>query len=33
MGYRLALFNYATKELGGYADLDYFKIEDKISVK
>ena len=33
MGYRFALFNYATKEVGGYADFDYFKIEDKISVK
>ena len=31
MGYRFALFNYATKEVGGYADFDYFKIEDRIS--
>ena len=30
MGYRFGLFNYATKETGGYADFDYFKIEDKI---
>lgn len=30
MGYRFALFNYATKEIGGYADFDYFRIEDKI---
>jgi beta-xylosidase len=28
MGYRFALFNYATKETGGYADFDYFRIED-----
>ncbi|MBL7813776.1 MAG: glycoside hydrolase 43 family protein [Saprospiraceae bacterium] len=31
MGYRFGLFNYATKNVGGYADFDYFKIEDKIS--
>ncbi|WP_300703326.1 family 43 glycosylhydrolase [Bacteroides sp.] len=30
MGYRFALFNYATKEAGGYADFDYFRIEDSI---
>lgn len=24
MGYRIGLFNYATKEIGGYADFDYF---------
>jgi beta-xylosidase len=30
MGYRFALFNYATKEPGGYADFDYFRIDDKI---
>lgn len=28
MGYRFGLFNYATKEQGGYADFDYFRIED-----
>lgn len=27
MGYRFALFNYATKEAGGHVDFDYFKIE------
>lgn len=27
MGYRFALFNYATKEAGGYVDFDYFKYE------
>jgi len=26
MGYRFGLFNYATKELGGFADFDYFRI-------
>ena len=31
MGYRFALFNYATKITGGYADFDYFRIVDAIS--
>ncbi len=31
IGYRFALFNYATKNTGGWADFDYFNIEDKIS--
>jgi len=31
MGYRFALFNYATEEIGGYADFDYFRLEDKLS--
>lgn len=31
MGYRFALFNYATKQTGGYADFDYFHIEGRIS--
>jgi len=31
MGYRFALFNYATKTPGGYADFDYFHISDKIN--
>ena len=26
MGYRFALFNYATKTCGGYVDFDYFRI-------
>jgi len=30
MGYRYALFNYATQNVGGYADFDYFRLEDKI---
>jgi beta-xylosidase len=31
MGYRFGLFNYATKEPGGYADFDYFHITDRIT--
>lgn len=31
MGYRFALFNYATKEPGGFADFDFFHISDQIS--
>jgi beta-xylosidase len=31
MGYRFGLFNYATKNIGGYADFDYFHISDQIS--
>jgi beta-xylosidase len=31
MGYRFALFNYATKQPGGSADFDYFHITDKVS--
>jgi beta-xylosidase len=27
MGYRFALFNYATKITGGYADFDWFRIK------
>lgn len=30
MGYRFALFNYATKTPGGFADFDFFRITDKI---
>ena len=30
IGYRFGLFNYATKETGGYADFDYFRITDTI---
>lgn len=33
MGYRFALFNYAQKQAGGYADFDYFHISDKPSSK
>ena len=31
MGYRFGLFNYATKNIGGVADFDYFRISDQIS--
>lgn len=31
MGYRFGLFNYATKNVGGFVDFDYFHIEDQIS--
>lgn len=31
MGYRFALFNYATKTPGGAADFDYFHITDKVT--
>ena len=27
MGYRFGIFNYATKQTGGYVDVDWFKIE------
>ena len=30
MGYRFGLFNYATKNTGGYVDFDYFHIDNKI---
>ncbi|MCP5518019.1 MAG: hypothetical protein H7A45_12275, partial [Verrucomicrobiales bacterium] len=32
MGYRFGLFNFATKESGGYADFDYFRISDEIAI-
>ncbi|MFC4965972.1 family 43 glycosylhydrolase [Paenibacillus sp. GCM10023248] len=31
MGYRFALFNFATQTTGGYVDFDYFKLDDKLS--
>lgn len=31
MGYRFGLFNYATKNTGGFVDFDYFHISDKIT--
>lgn len=31
MGYRFTLFNYATKNTGGYADFDYFRITETIT--
>lgn len=31
MGYRFGLFNYATQAAGGYADFDYFHLEDHLA--
>lgn len=31
MGYRFGLFHYATKNVGGYADFDFFRMDDKIT--
>lgn len=31
MGYRFGLFTYATKEAGGYADFDYYRISNSMS--
>jgi beta-xylosidase len=33
MGYRFALFNYAAKTAGGFADFDFFRVSDKITAK
>lgn len=33
IGYRFALFNYATKNTGGFADFDYFRISETITSK
>lgn len=30
MGYRYAIFNYATEQAGGYVDVDYFRIGNEI---
>jgi len=30
MGYRFGLFNYATKEIGGITDFDFFHIDEKL---
>nr|WP_315222070.1 glycoside hydrolase 43 family protein [uncultured Flavobacterium sp.] len=32
MGYRFGLFNYATKNVGGFVDFDYFYIGDTITM-
>ncbi len=29
MGYRFALFNFATKAPGGFVDFDFFHVTDK----
>lgn len=31
MGYRFAIFNYATQSAGGYVDVDYFRIENRMT--
>ena len=31
MGYRYGLFNYATKEAGGFVDFDYFRIKNELT--
>ncbi|MCW3098125.1 MAG: glycoside hydrolase [Chthonomonadaceae bacterium] len=31
MGYRFALFHYATKTVGGSVDFDYFRVSDKLT--
>ena len=30
MGYRYAIFNYATEQAGGYVDVDYFRVGNEI---
>ena len=31
MGYRFGLFNFATKEAGGFVDFNYFRIKEELS--
>lgn len=31
MGYRFAIFNYATKTAGGFVDFDYFRVGNKLT--
>ena len=33
MGYRLGLFNYASKNVGGFVDFDFFRIENQLTNK
>lgn len=33
MGYRFGLFNYASQQTGGFADFDYFRLDDKLAKK
>ena len=30
LGYRYAIFNFPTKQSGGYVDVDYFRVENKL---
>ena len=29
MGYRFGLFNYSTRDIGGFVDFDFFRIEER----
>lgn len=31
MGYRFAMFNYATQSTGGYVDFDYYQVDNKLT--
>jgi len=31
MGYRFALFNYATESAGGFVDFDFFRVDNKLA--
>ena len=31
MGYRFGLFNFSTKNAGGYAEFDFFRVSDKMT--
>lgn len=33
MGYRFGLFNFATESVGGHVDFDYFRVDNKLTVK
>ncbi|HEV7331295.1 MAG TPA: glycoside hydrolase 43 family protein [Flavisolibacter sp.] len=33
MGYRFGLFNYATKNVGGFVDFDYFRVQNETTQK
>jgi beta-xylosidase len=33
MGYRFALFNYATRTSGGFVDFDYFRVSNRITAE
>ena len=33
MGYRFGLFNYATEAAGGYADFDFYHVDDQLQTK
>jgi len=33
MGYRFGLFDYATQNVGGFADFDFFHIDNRITKK